>query len=254
MNTTTSVAITMVAKVVFYFTSNPGPVAGDEDADKSAQGSLIDLPSDTTIQTTTSIYSKTPNGLLFDFSELNMRKEQIIPFIKASLPSNVVACIRPIDDLLAEITIWDQGGTNSLHKMVHSILKSKGLHLKNKNIWLKPTQTLTLHPNLVSWQLRLSAYPKSMRNDVYKQKIAHTIKRTFGKRGKENYSKSVLVVDAENVLFSNYESNPDFQHCSIIILVKEFTIIPPPSINPIRKLIYVSFLKNYLPIEISLVK
>lgn len=249
-------AIAMIAKVVSSFVSNPAPTNDDdENADKSAQDPLIDLPPDSTVQTRKWIYSKAPNGLLFDFSELNMKKEQIIPFIKASLPAHVKACIRPISDLVAEIDILDQNEPNSLHKQVYSILKNKGLHLRNKNIWLKPTQTLTMYPNLVSWQLQMFGYPKSMTGDIYKRRIADTIESSFGRRNKRDFSKSVLTVDAKNVLFSNCVArDEDSQHCSITILVKEYTINPPPSINPIRKLIYLPFLKTHLPIEISLVE
>lgn len=253
-------AITMVANVVSHLMSNPVPptstTTDDEDADKSAQeSSLIDLPSNTTLQATEWIYSKAPNALLFDFGKLNMKKEQIMPFIKPSLPPTTVACIRPISDSLAEITILDQDGANFLHKQVHSILKNKGLHLKDRNILLKPTQTLTIYPNLVYWQLRLSKFPKSMKDDACKQRIADTIKTLFGRRDKNHFGKNIVLVDAENILFSNCsETDQDAQHCSITILAKEYTIIPPPSINPIRKLIYVPFLKKHLSIDISLVK
>ncbi|KAL9548659.1 hypothetical protein MBANPS3_005579 [Mucor bainieri] len=259
---TTVAVITMIAKVALYVMSNPEPAttttaaaaaAGDEEAaDKSA---LIDLPPNSTMQTTTWRYSKTPNALLFDFGMLNMKKEQMLSCIKASLPANIHVYVQSISGLLAEIAILDQDtndATHALHKQAYSILKNKGLHLKDKNIWLKPTSTLTMYPNFVSWQLRLSGYPTSMMDDMYKQKIADTIKDAFGKRSKENLGK-------KNVLFSSTSSccggrDRDYQHCSVTILVKEYTITPPPSINPIRKLIYVPFLKDYLPIDISRVE
>ncbi|KAL7322505.1 hypothetical protein PS15p_211500 [Mucor circinelloides] len=250
-------AITMIAEVVSRLIPSPVNTTGDEDTTgKSAPDSLLDLRSNTTIQTTKWIYSKAPNSLLFDFCELNMRKDHILPLIRASLPSNIVASIRPIGDLLAEITIrQDQDETNSLHKQVHSILKNKGLHVKDRNIWLKPTQALIADPNLVFWHLRLTEYPISMKDSLYKKKITDTVESSFSKKDKSNPGKSVLVVDTDNVYFSGYYgADRNSKHCAINILAKEYTVIPPPSINPIRKLIYVPFLKRYLPIEISLVK
>ncbi|KAK4510163.1 uncharacterized protein ATC70_006335 [Mucor velutinosus] len=247
-------AITRIAKAVSDSMSNLALTTENVGTDKSAPNSLINLPSHTTILTTKWIYSRDPNALLFDFGELNLKKEQIVPFIRASIPANITACIRPISSLLVEITILGQDEANPLHKQAYSILKNKGLHLKDKNIWLKPTQTLTMYPNLVFWQLRLSGYPKSMTGDIYKQKIADTIKCSFDKRDRGHFGKSVLVVDAENVLFSNSKTDRNIQHCFVTILVKEYTIHPPPSINSTRKLIYIPFLKTYLPIEIFLVK
>ncbi|KAL9543700.1 hypothetical protein PS6_009149 [Mucor atramentarius] len=218
----------MIAEVVSRLIPSPVNTTGDEDTTgKSAPDSLLDLRSNTTIQTTKWIYSKAPNSLLFDFCELNMRKDHILPLIRASLPSNIV----------------------------HSILKNKGLHVKDRNIWLKPTQALIADPNLVFWHLRLTEYPISMKDSLYKKKITDTVESSFSKKDKSNPGKSVLVVDTDNVYFSGYYgADRNSKHCAINILAKEYTVIPPPSINPIRKLIYVPFLKRYLPIEISLVK
>ncbi|KAI8644096.1 hypothetical protein BD408DRAFT_481512 [Parasitella parasitica] len=162
-----------------------------------------------TIQTTKWKYSNTPNALLFDFSDLNLKKDQFLPMIQSSLPSNVTASIRPVGELLAEIAIQEPEEPNSLHKQVHSILKNKGLHLRDRNIWLKPTATLSTDPNLVFWQMRLSEYPKSMENDSYKQRIADAISKSFQKRDKSKLNNSILVISGDNVFFSNTTANQD---------------------------------------------
>jgi hypothetical protein len=250
----TLAVITMAAKIVYKLmtSSNSSSPSTNEETVKSA-GSSINLPSKT-IQTTKWTYSSTPNALLFDFSELNMKKEQFIPMIKSSLPSNIIASIRPIGELLAEISIQDQEVLNSIHKQVHSILKNKGLHLKDKNIWLKPTPTLSSNPNLVFWQIRLLEYPKSMINDSFKKIIADTIRKSFQKRDKSKPGEGVLVISGDNVFFSNTKADYHSKQCSVTILAEEYTIIPPPFINPIRKLVYMPFMRRYLPIEISLVE
>lgn len=242
-----TIAVEIISKLMI-----PSSPSTNEETIKSADSS-IDLPS-TTIQTTKWTYSSAPNALLFDFSELNMKKEQFIPMIKSSLPSNIIASIQPIGELLAEIAIQDREELNSLHKQAYSILKNKGLHLKDKNIWLKPTLTLSSNSNLVFWHIRLLEYPKSMVNDSFKRRIADTVSKSFQKRDKSKPGEGVLVINDDNVFFSNTKADLDSKQCSVTILAKEYTITPPPFINPIRKLIYVPFMRRYLPIEISQVE
>ncbi|CEP11920.1 hypothetical protein [Parasitella parasitica] len=234
--------VSIVIEVAAKWMTPTSPSLANEETD-------ILLPN--TIQTTKWRYSSTPNALLFDFSDLDIRKEQFLSMIQSSLPSNVTASIRPVDEALAEIAIDEPEELISLHKQVRSILKNKGLHLKDRNIWLKPTTTLSLDPNLVFWQIRISEYPKVMGNDSYKQKIADTISNSFQKRDKSKLGKSVLVISGENVIFSNAIADQDSKQCTVTILAEEYTITPPPFVNPIRKLIYMPFLKRYLPIEIS---
>ncbi|KAI7899167.1 uncharacterized protein BX663DRAFT_488606 [Cokeromyces recurvatus] len=214
-----------------------------------------------TVQTSVWHYASTSQSLLFDFSycplfsHLIKPKQLITACIQSSLPAHATVSIQFLTPFLVELMIPPNQLTQ-LHQQTFSILQHKGIQVND--ICIKPTLTLMIPSNkrVRHWQLTLFDIPfdylkglnTSQEKDRVRDQVANEISLAF------KLTKGSAAFLIQHVYFST-ETRLDDVHGSITVLAEEWVNSKSAfSKHPPRTLIYLSFLKRYFPITITLIE
>ncbi|KAI8091323.1 uncharacterized protein B0P05DRAFT_568714 [Gilbertella persicaria] len=203
-----------------------------------------------TIQTTQWYYTE-PNTLVFDLEGCGIPSDELIEWVKSSLPVGISGTLTHTNSdhvlLLNLHPPYRDIQANLLHQQTYAILKYRGLRLKNMSIYLKPTLGLSFSSigRIYFWRLQINAIPVR----VFEMDQEH-IKAAFGKAVTKAFSRchpqNVLIVLTEHV-HTNQETG-------LVTMLAQEIPVDKHLVNPIRALIYISFLQHYLPMTATLIQ
>ncbi|KAI8372433.1 hypothetical protein BD560DRAFT_446435 [Blakeslea trispora] len=224
---------------------------------KDRQQSQVDLAPKEYIKTVSTLkwqYTDEPNTLVFDFEELDVSQHDVVQLIKSNLPPNTRYCISKYANSRYLVSVSLDGLQESTeehpqlairHKQLFSILKYRGLYIKQRNVFLYPTIGLCSSNVAVNfWCFEILDLSKSAFDcnpTELKTHVAREVAYTFGKSSVE----SMILIDSNNIKLSSKKNG------SIVLLAQEVLLTqnsPSCLQSPIKKLVFIPFLKSYFPL------
>ncbi|KAI8372597.1 hypothetical protein EDC96DRAFT_606087 [Choanephora cucurbitarum] len=198
-------------------------------------------------------YTDEPNTLVFDFEEVDVSKHDIVQLVESNIPPNTRYHISKYanSSYLVSVSLEclqdDQEEhlqTIIRHKQLFSILKYRGLYIKQLDVLLCPTLGLCLTDAGVNfWRFEVLDLSRSALDydpTELKAQVAREITCTLGK----NLAENALLIHSKDIGVSNKKNG------SVVLLAQEILMKKNSHHldDPIKKLIYIPFLKSYFPL------
>ncbi|OBZ83394.1 hypothetical protein A0J61_08555 [Choanephora cucurbitarum] len=198
-------------------------------------------------------YTDEPNTLVFDFEELNVSKHDIVQLVESNIPPNTRYHISKYanSNYLVSVSLEclqdnqeEHLQTIIRHKQLFSILKYRGLYIKQLDVLLCPTLGLCSTDTAVNfWRFEVLDLSRSALDydpTELKAQVAREITCTIGK----NLAENALLIHSKDIGVSNKKNG------SVVLLAQEILMKKNSHHldGPIKKLIYIPFLRSYFPL------
>lgn len=198
------------------------------------------------IQTMTWKIASQPNSLLFDFSGLEIDRQEIFDVIRSNLSPLVSTGVKICSENELLIELMLESSNILLLKQTRSILKHRGMKITS-SVCLKPTSTLSFDNQVQYWMIRIFNLPLDtsllLDQDEHKKKLSVAITNSF--------SQSAITVKPKNI---HYETVTKLSNTilsgTVTVLIKE-VVYKESIITANRRFVYLSCYKHQFPVNIK---